>query len=190
MRSGGGGHKGFHDCGVSLRSSAPSRKSAAMASSAAGMAPARITELLTMATPRKMKTPRPPAPMAAAMVATPMQTARWPRARRRGSRPSRAATRPAKASGAASCPWRARLRVRRGPRRRCRCRCCAKWAAARRSIKRDDGGAGANAAQKRHGNQEAKQREAGNGLNDVGRAQNPAAQRAAAVPGRRRGEGR
>ena len=43
-----------------------------MASRAAGMAPARITASLTMATPRKMKVPRPPAPMAAAMVATPM----------------------------------------------------------------------------------------------------------------------
>ena len=43
-----------------------------MASRAAGMAPARMTESLTMATPRKMKVPRPPAPMAAAMVATPM----------------------------------------------------------------------------------------------------------------------
>ena len=43
-----------------------------MARRAAGMAPARITASLTMATPRKMKTPRPPAPTAAAMVATPM----------------------------------------------------------------------------------------------------------------------
>ena len=43
-----------------------------MARRAAGMAPARITASLTMATPRKMKVPRPPAPMAAAIVATPM----------------------------------------------------------------------------------------------------------------------
>ena len=37
------------------------------------MAPARTRELSTEATPRKMSSPRPPAPMAAAMVATPTQ---------------------------------------------------------------------------------------------------------------------
>jgi len=35
---------------------------------AAGIAPARITELLTMANPRKIYSPSPPAPIAAAMV--------------------------------------------------------------------------------------------------------------------------
>src|SRR5262249_21370776 len=54
------------------RSRRPSRKSASKARIAAGMAPARMTASLTIATPRKMKVPRPPAPMAAAMVATPM----------------------------------------------------------------------------------------------------------------------
>ncbi len=37
------------------------------------MAPARTRPLSTEATPRKMSSPRPPAPMAAAMVATPTQ---------------------------------------------------------------------------------------------------------------------
>ncbi len=36
------------------------------------MAPARMRASLTRATPRKMNVPRPPAPMAAAIVATPM----------------------------------------------------------------------------------------------------------------------
>ena len=39
---------------------------------AAGSAPARILLVSTMATPRKMRVPRPPPPMAAPMVATPM----------------------------------------------------------------------------------------------------------------------
>ena len=58
--------------GVSFCSAKPSSKSTPMARSAAGIAPARMTLLLTMATPRKMNTPSPPAPMAAAIVATPM----------------------------------------------------------------------------------------------------------------------
>src|SRR5215472_2267276 len=53
-----------------LRSISPKRKSASNASKAAGIAPARMSESLTSATPRKIKVPRPPAPMAAAMVAT------------------------------------------------------------------------------------------------------------------------
>ena len=36
------------------------------------MAPARISRLSTMANPRKINSPKPPAPMAAAMVAMPM----------------------------------------------------------------------------------------------------------------------
>ena len=39
---------------------------------AAGTAPASICETSTEAMPRKMKTPRPPPPMAAAMVAVPI----------------------------------------------------------------------------------------------------------------------
>src|ERR1700678_364373 len=54
------------------RSRSPSIKSAAIARSAAGMAPARMSWSLTMARPRKMNSPRPPAPIAAAIVATPM----------------------------------------------------------------------------------------------------------------------
>src|SRR3982074_3356309 len=45
--------------------------SATMARRAAGIAPARMTASLTMATPRKMKVPSPPAPIAAAVVAHP-----------------------------------------------------------------------------------------------------------------------
>src|ERR1700756_2190376 len=41
------------------RSSQPSSRSAKMARSAAGIAPAKITALLTMATPRKRNVPRP-----------------------------------------------------------------------------------------------------------------------------------
>src|SRR5580704_5549987 len=54
------------------RSKIPRRKSAASARSAAGIAPARISWLLTMANPRKMNSPSPPAPTAAAIVAIPM----------------------------------------------------------------------------------------------------------------------
>src|SRR5438876_327584 len=56
----------------SFRSRRPRRKSARSARRAAGIAPARMSESLTSATPRKMKVPSPPAPMAAAMVATPI----------------------------------------------------------------------------------------------------------------------
>src|SRR5262249_55501818 len=68
QRGGGTRHRG----GRRRRSSAPRSASAPRASAAAGSAPARMVRLSTMATPRKMKTPSPPAPMAAAMVARPM----------------------------------------------------------------------------------------------------------------------
>src|SRR5579863_5559967 len=55
------------------RSTCPNTTSAARASSAAGTAPARIRSLLTMARPRKMYSPKPPAPIAAAIVATPTE---------------------------------------------------------------------------------------------------------------------
>src|SRR5439155_11068852 len=65
----------LHRCRqTSLRSTTPSNASASSASSAAGMAPARIRVLSTVATPRKMYTPSPPAPIAAAMVAIPTLT--------------------------------------------------------------------------------------------------------------------
>src|SRR5579863_10099647 len=56
---------------VNLFSSQPSAPSAARARRAAGIAPARICPLSTEAIPRKMKTPSPPAPIAAAIVAVP-----------------------------------------------------------------------------------------------------------------------
>src|SRR5947209_17107933 len=49
----------------------PNVKSAVSARTAAGIAPARMNWLSTMATPRKTNSPSPPAPMAAAIVATP-----------------------------------------------------------------------------------------------------------------------
>src|SRR5271168_2353884 len=55
-----------------LFSSTANNPSATNASNAAGIAPARITASLTMATPRKINVPNPPAPIAAAIVATPM----------------------------------------------------------------------------------------------------------------------
>ena len=45
--------------------------SAASARAAAGMAPARIVVVSTIDSPRKMYSPRPPAPIAAAIVAVP-----------------------------------------------------------------------------------------------------------------------
>src|SRR6516165_9337663 len=54
-----------------LRSSHPSPPSAASAIRADGIAPARICAVSTVATPRKMNTPKPPPPIAAAMVAVP-----------------------------------------------------------------------------------------------------------------------
>src|SRR5208283_746525 len=54
-------------------SSNPTPKSADSARIAAGMAPAKITELSTMAKPRKINSPSPPAPIAAAIVARPME---------------------------------------------------------------------------------------------------------------------
>src|SRR5262249_54942587 len=61
-----------HRGGRPPRSPAPGVPSPARATAAAGSAPARIVRLSTIATPRKMKTPRPPAPIAAAMVASPI----------------------------------------------------------------------------------------------------------------------
>src|ERR1700739_3788037 len=58
---------------TNLRSSHPTPKSAARAMIAAGIAPASMTRSSTMAKPRKMNSPRPPAPIAAAMVARPTE---------------------------------------------------------------------------------------------------------------------
>src|SRR5580704_975051 len=78
-----------------FRSTHPNPQSAASAINAAGTAPARICAVSTDATPRKIKTPSPPPPMAAAIVAVPMVVT--------------VATRiPARMVGAASgsCTWR------------------------------------------------------------------------------------
>src|ERR1700722_5136222 len=58
----------------SRRSSCPRTKSDMSASKAAGTAPAKITRLSSMESPRNMNSPSPPAPIAAAMVASPMET--------------------------------------------------------------------------------------------------------------------
>src|SRR5579863_8249031 len=58
--------------GESLRSNHPNPPSARSAMAAAGIAPARICAVSTDATPRKMNTPSPPPPIAAAIVAVPM----------------------------------------------------------------------------------------------------------------------
>src|SRR3984957_351006 len=58
--------------GESFLSAHPTPPSARSAIKAAGIAPARICAVSTEATPRKMNTPSPPPPMAAAMVAVPM----------------------------------------------------------------------------------------------------------------------
>src|SRR2546423_2845629 len=67
-------HPTGYRCHASLRSAIPSAASAARASSAAGNAPAMISVSSTVATPRKMYTPSPPAPIAAPIVATPTLT--------------------------------------------------------------------------------------------------------------------
>src|SRR5580765_2880183 len=65
-----GDHQGQTD--DNLRSTHPNPQSAASAINAAGRAPARICTVSTDATPRKINTPNPPPPIAAAMVAVPM----------------------------------------------------------------------------------------------------------------------
>ena len=69
--AGGEAHRQRKRQAANFRSIHPNPPSEISAIRAAGMAPARIWTLSTDATPRKIKTPRPPAPMAAAMVAVP-----------------------------------------------------------------------------------------------------------------------
>src|SRR5207247_3677293 len=57
-------HPTAYRCPASLRSAIPSAASAARASSAAGNAPAMISVSSTVATPRDMYTPSPPAAIA------------------------------------------------------------------------------------------------------------------------------
>src|SRR5687767_8661442 len=58
--------------GETFRSIHPSPPSANSAITAEGIAPARICVVSTEATPRKINTPSPPPPIAAAIVAVPM----------------------------------------------------------------------------------------------------------------------
>ena len=62
-----------HHRGCRRLSSHPTPKSASRARIAAGMAPARMTRSSTIASPRKINSPSPPAPIAAAMVASPTE---------------------------------------------------------------------------------------------------------------------
>src|SRR3954469_22607274 len=55
-----------------LRSNIPMPASASKARAAAGTAPARICRVSTDATPRKMRTPKPPPPITAAITAVPI----------------------------------------------------------------------------------------------------------------------
>lgn len=99
------------------------------------MAPARMTMLLTMATPRKMNTPSPPAPIAAAIVATPIQMivatrtpAKSPRSREGVEHPREFAC--------GSYPSRGQIQGRRGPRLQFRYTCYAGWGEARTTLGR------------------------------------------------------
>src|SRR5207253_11449131 len=57
-----------HPLTANLFSSHPRQPSAMSASSAAGTGPARTSPLSTLATPRKISSPRPPAPIATGVV--------------------------------------------------------------------------------------------------------------------------
>src|SRR5712671_1336019 len=66
-------HEPFHR-GRNRLSNHPRPKSADRARTAAGMAPAKMSWLFTIARPRKMNSPKPPAPIAASIVASPTET--------------------------------------------------------------------------------------------------------------------
>src|SRR5213593_121264 len=68
------GPGGGDQAGDNFFSAHPSPPSASRARSAAGTAPARICAVSTEASPWKMNTPRPPPPMAAAIVTVPTRT--------------------------------------------------------------------------------------------------------------------
>ncbi len=140
-----------------------------MARRAAGMAPARMTESLTMATPRKMKVPRPPAPMAAAIVATPMVmtvAVRMPARmtlRASGKRTRRRICVVGHAHGFGGFEDRGLDAAETDV------SVAENW---KKSVEdeRDDGGAAADAADERNRNEKAEEREAGNGLKNAGDA--------------------
>src|SRR5439155_1559627 len=127
-----------HRGGRSARSTTPSATSAPIASSAAGRAPARIIRSSTIATPRKMKTPSPPAPIDTATSTTCRPVSAATSRRRSGltphpprgtlaprgprsspappaCRPPAAARRPAARSGPPRAPPRACRASRRSP---------------------------------------------------------------------------
>ena len=129
-----------------------------------------------MATPRKMKVPSPPAPMAAAMVATPMvmmvavrmparitESASGRRTRQRIWIVGHAHGFGGLQDGGIDA-GEADVGV-------------AKDREQRVEDERDDGGARADAADERNGNEEAEEREAGNRLKNAGDAERDGAQR-------------
>ena len=157
------------------RSTSAREMSARIASSAAGMAPARMTASLTMATPRKMNVPRPPAPMAAAMVATPMVitvAVRMPariigKARGKPHASENLCVGHAHGFGGFQDGGIDAGETDVG---------IAENGKQRVKNQRDDGGAAADAADERDGNQETEQREAGDGLKNAGDAEREGAQ--------------
>ena len=124
----------------------------------------------TMAMPRKMKTPSPPPPMAAAMVAVPMVATVAMRS---------PATIEGTASGSSTCQriWRGGHAHRdggfahRGVHAEDADQGVAQDRQQRVEAQRDDRGALADAADERQRHQKAEQRQAGDGLRDIGEAQ-------------------
>src|SRR5436309_966945 len=160
------------------RSAQPSARSAERARSAAGIAPARMTALLTRATPRKIKEPRPPAPMAAAIVATPTVIRGRANASENHAERKRQPHAPedlavGHAHGLSGFEH-GRIHTREthiG---------VAQDRQERVNDERDDRRAAADAADQRDGNQETEQGKAWNGLENVGNAERSGAQGAAA----------
>ena len=155
-------HQLFEAAEQQVRRQAPSKPQ--------GWRPARITPLSTMAMPRKMNSPSPPAPMAAAMVATPMVIT--------------AATRmPASitgnASGSSTCQQQLARSEAHGDRRLAHWRAdagnphvgIANHRQQRVESERDDRQTICTSAQPRQRQQQSEERETGNGLHYVGAAQ-------------------
>ena len=155
------------------RSTHPSAASAASAISAAGIAPARICRVSTEAMPRKMNTPSPPPPMAAAMVAVPMVVTV---AMRMPARMVRAAS--GNLHLPEHLPRRHPHRHRRFAHRRIDAQNARQRVAQNRQQRvehqRHDRRALADAADERNRNQKPEQRQAGHGLHDVGETQHRA----------------
>ncbi len=150
-----------------------------------GNAPARICNLSTEAMPRKMKTPSPPAPIAAAMVAVPMVvTVGDPQAgddRRRGQRQFHHAQ-----DLAASHPHRDRRIAHHRVDAEDSRHGVSQDRQKRVKHQRNDRRVRPDAADERDRDQKTEKRKAGDRLPDAGEAQRPAARRAgskrAAIP--------